>query len=95
MDSPVYKRPEHGEQMRAERHAHFERMYGFRSDALPSIEYFDEATLSALASQLNIEWHRSQPWYGISWALRPWKARLYGRRPPSQFSILVGTLGAQ
>lgn len=94
MDSPIYKRPEHGEQMRTERHQHFERAYGFRSDAIPSIEYFDEAMLDSLASELNIRWQRSQPWYGLAWALRPWKARLRGRRPPSQFSILVGSFGA-
>ena len=94
MDSPIYKRPEHGEQMRTERQQQFERTYGFRSDAVPSIEYFDEAMLDSLASQLNISWQRSQPWYGLAWALRPWKARLRGRRPPSQFSILVGTFGA-
>lgn len=95
MDSPIYRKPEHGEQMRSERHEAFERIYGFRSDALPSIEYFDEATLSSLAEQLKIEWRRIQPWYGIAWALRPWKARLRGRRPPSQFSILVGSFAAQ
>jgi SAM-dependent methyltransferase len=95
MDSPVYKRSAHGEQMRAERHAHFERTYGFRSDAVPSIEYFDEETLHTLASQLNIEWRRIQPWYGFAWALRPWKARLRGRRPPSKFCILVGSFGPQ
>lgn len=94
MDSPIYKRAEHGEQMRAERHEQFERRYGFRSDAVPSIEYFDEATLDELASELNIEWQRRQPWYGLAWALRPWKARLRARRPPSQFCILVGTFGA-
>jgi len=94
MDSPIYKRAEHGEQMRTERHAQFERSYGFRSDAVPSIEYFDEATLAALASEFEIEWHRSQPWYGLAWALRPWKARLRARRPPSKFCILVGSFRA-
>jgi ubiquinone/menaquinone biosynthesis C-methylase UbiE len=94
MDSPIYKRAEHGEQMRTERHAQFERTYGFRSDAVPSIEYFDEATLDALASELSIDWRRSQPWYGISWALRPWKARLRARRPPSKFCILIGSFRA-
>lgn len=90
MDSPVYKLPEHGEQMRAERHELFGRQYGFRSDSVPSIEYFDEAMLDRLARELKIEWRRSRPWYGLGWALRPWKARLFSRRPPSQFFILVG-----
>jgi SAM-dependent methyltransferase len=90
VDSPVYKLPEHGEQMRAERHEQFERQYGFRSDAVPSIEFFDEAMLCRLGRELNIEWTRTRAWYGLSWALRPLKARLRMRRPPSQFLILTG-----
>ena len=90
MDSPVYKRFEHGERMRAERHEAFARQYGFRSDALPSVEFFDEAMLAKLARDLSIEWRRTRPWYGWRWAWRPWKARLERRRPPSQFFILVG-----
>lgn len=90
MDSPVYRLPEHGEQMRAERHELFARQYGFRSDAVPSIEYFDEAMLESLGRELNIEWSRSRPWYGVAWAMRPWKARLASKRPPSRFYIFMG-----
>ncbi|HWE51870.1 MAG TPA: class I SAM-dependent methyltransferase [Bryobacteraceae bacterium] len=90
VDSPVYKLPEHGEQMRNERHEQFERQYGFRSDAAPSIEFFDEAMLHKLGHELNIEWTRARAWYGLSWALRPLKAKLRKRRPPSQFLILTG-----
>jgi SAM-dependent methyltransferase len=94
MDSPVYDLPEHGERMRAERHELFARQFGFRSDAVPSIEYFDEVTLDSLGRDLKIEWRRSRPWYGLRWALRPWKARLASRRPPSRFFILVGKFRA-
>lgn len=94
MDSPVYKLPEHGEQMRTERHDLFARRFGFRSDSVPSIEYFDEAMIESLARELKIEWSRTLPWYGLAWALRPWKARLASRRPPSQFVILVGKFGS-
>lgn len=90
MDTPVYRLAEHGEKMRTERHEQFERQYGFRSDAIPSIEFLDEAMLNQLARDLTIEWHRSHPWYGIQWALRPWKALLRSRRPPSRFFILTG-----
>lgn len=90
MDSPVYRRSEHGEMMRAERQAFFERTYGFRSDALKSIEYLDHGMLQELAQELNIEWQYSRPWYGWRWALRPWKARLRSKRPPSRFLILTG-----
>ncbi len=90
VDSPVYKVPEHGERMRAERQANFERTYGFRSDALGSIEYLDEPALAKLSRELGISWTRRQPWYGWRWALRPWRARLNGERPPSRFVILEG-----
>ncbi|MES1262525.1 MAG: class I SAM-dependent methyltransferase [Acidobacteriota bacterium] len=90
LDSPVYKAAEHGERMRAERQACFEKTYGFRSDALGSIEYLDERTLDALAGELGITWSRYQAWYGWRWALRPWRAKLRGQRPPSRFVILAG-----
>ena len=90
IDSPVYRRHEDGEKMRAERHDEFERRYGFRSDVLPSLEYFDEPTLAALAEQLNIQWIVHRPWYGWKWWWRPWKARLLSRRAPSRFWILDG-----
>jgi SAM-dependent methyltransferase len=90
MDSPVYRRFEHGEKMLRERHEFFERQYGFRSDAVPSIEFFDEAMLAGLARDLAVDWRRLRLWYGWRWALRPWKARIQRRRPPSRFFILVG-----
>lgn len=90
IDSPVYRLAEHGEKMRSERHDVFEKHYGFRSDALPSLEYFDEPTMAELAEELNIQWNIHRPWYGWAWWWRPWKARLLGRRPPSRFWILEG-----
>lgn len=90
IDSPIYREREHGERMRAERHQEFEKRYGFRSEALASLEYFDEAMLRELADHLNIEWRVHRPWYGWKWWWRPWKARLLGRRPPSRFWILEG-----
>jgi len=90
VDSPVYRRPEHGEAMRRERHQQFEKQYGFASDSLASIEYFDEPMLAELARELGISWTVYRPWYGWQWALRPWKARWKGRRPPSRFWILRG-----
>jgi hypothetical protein len=90
IDSPVYEVADHGEQMRAERQAFFERTYGFRSDLLGSVEYLDEPLLAALSVELGIVWRRSYPWYGWRWAVRPWRARLKGLRPPSRFYILSG-----
>ncbi len=90
LDSPVYRRPEHGEKMREERHRYFEATFGFRSDSIPSREYLYHALLDELASTLRLKWRTYQPWYGWKWHLRPWKARLKRQRPPSRFVILVG-----
>jgi ubiquinone/menaquinone biosynthesis C-methylase UbiE len=93
LDSPVYRRPEHGERMASERHAEFLRRYGFRSDAVPSIEFLDEPTLRALARRLRLRWTVYRPWYGWRWHLRPLRAWLARRRPPSRFHILAGRFG--
>lgn len=93
LDSPVYTRREHGEQMVKERHAEFERRYGIRSDALPSIEFLDEATIADLSRNLGLHWRIHRPWYGWRWHIRPFKAWLHRRRPPSRFWILVGRFG--
>jgi len=95
LDSPVYKLTQHGEQMRAERQVFFEQQHGFRSEALRSIEFLDEPMLAELARDLKITWRTHRPWYGVGWMLRPWKARLQRRRPPSRFWILEGTFQTQ
>ena len=90
VDSPVYRRREYGEMMVQERHRQFEKTYGFASDTLRSIEYFDVPMLAELAQELGIAWTIHRPWYGLQWALRPWKALFKGKRPPSNFWILAG-----
>jgi SAM-dependent methyltransferase len=89
LDSPLYKLPEYGEQMVAEKHAQFEKRYGFRSDALPSKEYLHEMLLAELSRDLHLRWTIHQPWYGWKWHVRPWLAKMKGLRPPSRFCILV------
>lgn len=94
VDSPVYQRREHGEMMVRERHQQFQKTYGFASDTLASIEYFDLDMLAELGRDLGITWKVHRPWYGLQWALRPWKARWRGKRPPSNFWILHGRFPA-
>lgn len=89
LDSPVYRRREHGLQMVEERHRFFEKQYGYRSDALPSIEFFDEPMIDELGRELGLRWRIYKPWYGLDWHLRPLKAWWKGKRPPSRFWILV------
>ncbi len=93
LDSPVYARREHGERMRSERQALFEHQYGFRSEALGSIEFLDHAMLDELGRALDMRWQIHKPWYGLRWHLRPLEAWIKGKRPPSRFWILVGTFG--
>jgi len=90
MDTPLYRRRDHGEWMRQERQAYFKKTYGFRSDALGSVEFLDQESLAGLSQDLNLDLTCRQPWYGWRWAMRPWKARIAGRRPPSRFVILTG-----
>ncbi len=92
LDSPVYAQAEHGERMRRERQSLFEQTYGFRSEALGSIEYLDRAMLRRLSRDLRIELRLSRPWYGWRWAMRPAVARLLGKRPPSKFFVISGSL---
>jgi SAM-dependent methyltransferase len=91
LDSPVYREREHGERMVKEKHAEFQRSYGFPSDTLPSKEFLDLATLRHLDNMLGINWTFYKPWYGWRWHYRPVSAWLHRRRPPSKFWILVGT----
>src|SRR5580700_4000195 len=95
LDSPLYKLREHGEQMRRERHAQFRAQYGFASDSIANLEYLHESQLAELSRSLGLRWQLYQPWYGVAWSLRPWKARLKRRRPPSRFCILVASFSNQ
>lgn len=90
LDTPVYRQKAHGERMRSERQQFFERQYGFRSEALHSIEFLDEPALADLARELHLRWAVHRPWYGLAWHLRPLRAKLRGQRPPSRFWILEG-----
>jgi SAM-dependent methyltransferase len=90
LDTPIYRHRDHGRLMVEEKHVAFFKRYGFRSDALPSIEFLDIDTLETLRRGLHIHWRIFKPWYGWNWHLRPLKAFLGGRRPPSKFWILAG-----
>ena len=90
LDSPIYRQSEHGIRMVKEKHTRFLQEYGFRSDALPSLEFLDFGTIRFLRQALAIRWQIFKPWYGWRWHLRPLQAWLRKRRPPSRFWILVG-----
>jgi SAM-dependent methyltransferase len=94
LDSPIYRREESGLAMRKERHDQFARQYGFPSDSIPSREFLTFDLLNELARELSLTWRFIQPRYGLTWALRPLKAKLLGKREPSQFLILWGRRNA-
>lgn len=91
LETPLYRTQAAGDAMVTERHAQFERQYGTRSDAVPSIEFLTEHMLDELGRDLQLRWRRLRTWYGWRWAMRPWKARWRRARPPSRFVVLVAT----
>jgi SAM-dependent methyltransferase len=92
MDSPVYRAGSSGAQMVQERETSFLGKYGFRSNALPAENYLTTGRLHDLAEVAGIRWQSFFPFYGVSWLLRPWRARLRGSREPAKMPLLVGTL---
>lgn len=95
VDSPFYKREESGRQMVEERRAKFQETYGFRSDSISSREFLTAETMNELTRELGLAWQICRPWHGLSWALRPLRARLLGRREPAKFLIAWGTVETQ
>jgi SAM-dependent methyltransferase len=91
VDSPVYRTHEHGARMVAERKLAYRKKYGFASDAMSSIEFLDKPILRSLSEKLGVQWRLYRPWYGWRWHMRPLKAFIQRRRPPSHFWILVGS----
>jgi SAM-dependent methyltransferase len=87
-DSPFYWHDSSGNLMREEKHAAFQKEFGFRSDSIPSREFLTSQVLDDLAARLGLEWQILRPWYGLTWALRPLKARLLRRREPSKFFLI-------
>jgi ubiquinone/menaquinone biosynthesis C-methylase UbiE len=90
MDSPVYHHEESGEKMVNERKAAFLSQYGSASDSLQSKNYITYQQMTQIGEGIGIRWKHLRPFYGIHWALRPWFARLRGRREPAEFGLWVG-----
>ncbi len=89
-DSPVYHDADSGPQMLRETHERFQRLYGFRSDSVPSVGHLTYEGMHSLGRQLGVTWKHAVPWYGWRWFLKPWLARLTGRREPAQFGVWIG-----
>jgi SAM-dependent methyltransferase len=93
-DTPWYAEEKSGRRMVEEKHKHFSARYGFASDSLSSLEYLTPERLHRLQTLFELEWNCIKPFYGISWSLRPLRAKLEGRRTPSQFRIYAARVSA-
>lgn len=91
-DTPWYACEESGEAMVEEKHTRFHALYGFASTAIPSLEFLTPQRLNQLAAEFHLKWRTLTPFYGIGWALRPLRARLRGRRVPSQFRVYIAEI---
>jgi len=89
LDTPFYRDRTSGEKMVQERQKGFIQKYGFPSDALGSENYLTYERLEELAGSLCLQYQMMTPNYGVRWALRPWKARLLGRRELAKFHLVV------
>ena len=88
-DTPWYTSESSGERMVAERQGLFLRRYGTASQALRSQVFLTDERLSLLEEQCGIRWQTYSPDFGLRWTLRPWIAKMRGRREPSRFRIYV------
>ena len=91
-DSPWYSNDASGQEMLAQRRAHFVARYGFASDSLTSLEYLTDERLRVLEHRCGVSWQRHSPYYGLRWSMRPWVAKLRRRREPSQFRIYLAAV---
>ena len=95
VDTPYYQREESGRAMVQEQFENFREKYGFRPDSLRSREYLTPERLQELAAACGLRWQIGRPWYGVSWALRPWQAKLQGRPAPAEAYVLSATAGGR
>jgi len=93
LDSPFYRREADGLAMVAEKAADAPRRFGPRAGslmALPFIEFLTRERLAEASAPLGVKWRRSWVVYPLWYELRPFSARLHGRRPPSRFDLWIG-----
>jgi SAM-dependent methyltransferase len=90
MDSPLYRDGSSGERMVREREDAWALRYGFRGSAIRAEAFLTYDRLATLEEELHLTWEIFVPWYGLRWALKPWVARLLGRREPARFKLIVG-----
>src|ERR1700722_3019280 len=88
-DTPWYSSEASGNAMVSERRSAFLRRYGTNSASIQSIEYLTNERLQSLEEHLWIRWKIHSPHYGLRWAMRPFLAKICGRREPAKFRIYI------
>jgi SAM-dependent methyltransferase len=90
LDSPFYRRDADGAAMVDEKRRHAAERFGERAGALlalPAIEYLTAERLTDASAGLGLAWRRRRVRYPLWYELRPYMARLRGRRAPSRFDL--------
>ena len=94
VDTPWYASEESGLEMVEEKRAYFHRRFGIDCSASPGLEFLTPDRLRTAGTALDLRWRTLKPFYGLSWALRPLRAKLRGQRAPSNFRIFVAEVSA-
>jgi SAM-dependent methyltransferase len=89
MDSPLFERDGDGRAMVEEMVRHFERDYGLRDVVRPGAGYLTFATLSAIATRLDMRIHFSPSRGPFRWRLRRQLGGLKLGRRPASFGVWV------
>ena len=98
LDSPFYRREKDGDEMVAEKRSGVALAMGELQEdllALPSIEYLTRARLADASGGLGLSWRRHRVLYPMAYEMRPFLARLRGRRIPSRFDVWEGRLSGR
>lgn len=88
MDTPIYRRRASGVAMLRELEDGLRERHGFGREERQE-GFLTPERLARLGAELALDWRVIRPFYGLRWALLPWKARLLGRREPMRFRLLV------
>jgi SAM-dependent methyltransferase len=95
LDSPFYQDSADGDAMVTERERATHEYLGDLAEgllALGSIEFLTQELLEGASVRSGISWRRHRVWYPLWYELRPIKAWLRRKRPPSRFDLWEGRL---
>lgn len=90
LDSPFYPNEDAGDAMVAEKRRSASTVFGDLADdltTLPFVEYLTPARLAGASRAAGLRWRKERVRYPLAYELRPVRARLAGRRPPSRFDV--------